>query len=464
MSILYYGSFLFRTRLVPLTVKSMTSNRLIPGCLLLSLFCAGCVQQQHFRSDINDVPCEQNRLNVCNTSNLIANKDDGYTLGFVEIDDQGQFYERKQAESLLKILKKEQQPQYVTIFVHGWHHNAKEEDINVKRFKENLKETKLRNPTFKVTGIYVGWRGETISFPGLRLLSFWDRKLVSEEVGRNALSDFLLRVETAVNSKSPGQNRLLTIGHSLGASVIFNALHQVLLERMTQPDNDEPRLGFGDLVVLVNPALEAIRYTTLREATQRYHREHGFKDSQNPLLIIASSESDSTIKDTFSLVRTLSAAFEDHMSFAADEETAAPPPLALSEWELDTTSVGHVDQFITHRLEKSGDSEIAPSCDLNAGWLKNAVATRKKQQQQNGESPSGEGWLSSDAVSHNPVHQPPLQLKHLKKTSAYDPYWVIQIDKNIMPNHGFMNQKSFLCFIDQSLHETTPYPISAAAR
>ncbi|MDD1620188.1 MAG: hypothetical protein LUQ11_01810, partial [Methylococcaceae bacterium] len=269
----------------------MVSTRLIPAWLLLTLICAGCVQQQHFRSNISDVPCEQNRLNICNTSNLIVNKDDEYTLGFVEIDDQGQFYERKQAESLLNLLKQERQPQYVTIFVHGWHHNANEDDINVRRFKESLKETKLRNPTFKVTGIYVGWRGETISFPGLRLLSFWDRKSVSEEVGRNALSDFLLRVETAVNSKSPGQNHLLTIGHSLGASVIFNALHQVLLERMTQPDNDEPRLGFGNLVVLVNPAMEAIRYTTLREAAHRYHREHGFKDSQNPLLIIASSES-----------------------------------------------------------------------------------------------------------------------------------------------------------------------------
>lgn len=40
--------------------------------------------------------------------------------------------------------------------------------------------------------------------------------------------------------------------------MIFNALHQVLLERMTQPDNDETRLGFGDLVVLVNPAQQKL--------------------------------------------------------------------------------------------------------------------------------------------------------------------------------------------------------------
>ena len=434
----------------------------MPAWLLLALLCSGCVQKQQFRSNINEVPCEQNQINLCDSSNLIVNKDDGYTLGFVEIDDQGQFYEKKQAEFLLEFLKKEQQPKYVTIFVHGWHHNADENDFNVKRFKDSLKETKLRNPAFNVIGIYVGWRGETISIPVLRLMSFWNRKAVSEEVGRNALVDFLLRVETIDNAKGPETNRLLTIGHSLGASVLFNALHQVLLERMTQPDNDEPRLGFGNLLVLVNPALEAIRYTTLREAAQRYEREHRFKDTQNPLLIIASSESDTIIKNTFSMGRALSAAFEDHRTATTDGGTSVPSPLAPSEWVLDTTAVGHVEQFITHRLETSGPAEMTPPCTISPGWLKAAVAIRQKQQLKNGESPSGEGWQSSDGLSPTPGYQTPVQLRHLKKTSAFDPYWVIQIDKNIMPNHGFLTQKSFLCFIDQSLQETMPQPVSAA--
>lgn len=430
----------------------MISIRLITIWLLLTGFCTACVQQQHFRSDINDTPCQQTQLNLCNTSNLVINHEDGYTLGFVEIDDQGQFYQKQQAESLLKRLKQDNKPQYVTIFVHGWHHNADEADFNVKRFKENLKETKSRNPDFNVVGIYIGWRGETISLPGLRLISFWDRKIVSEEVGRNALSDFLLRVESTLNSKGRERNRLLTIGHSLDASVIFNALHQVMLERMTQPDNDDPRQGFGNLVLLVNPALEAIRYTTLREAAQRYQHEHGFQATQKPLLIVASSESDTMIKDTFSMSRALSAAFEDHWM---------EPAASLSEWELDTTAIGHVDQLITHRLESFGAPDISPSCDLNSGWLNNAVEIRKKQQLENGESPNGEGWQSHGAPSTSLANQASTHLKHLQRSSAYDPYWVVQIDKNIMPNHGYMGQKSFLCFIDQSVQETAAKPLSA---
>lgn len=115
-------------------------------CAILILLNA-CTTQDYFRKQVTDIPCEVSRLHPCKLSNLVANPSAAYTLGFVEIDDQGQFYDKGQADALLKFLKNQSKPLYVTIYVHGWHHNADDNDINVKRFQDSLMETKLRNPT-----------------------------------------------------------------------------------------------------------------------------------------------------------------------------------------------------------------------------------------------------------------------------------------------------------------------------
>ncbi len=436
----------------------LTRLNAIKAKQVLSLFCCvllcACTQKDYFRTTVANTPCELDQVKSCSTANLVISKEDDYTLGFVEIDDQGQFYNNGQVESLITLLKNRQQPQYVTIYVHGWHHNADDNDFNVRRFKEALKETKRRNPDYKVIGIYVGWRGETIAVPWLRALTFWDRKLVSEEVGRNSLLDFLLRVETIV--KGEQRNKLLTVGHSLGASVIFNSLHQVLLARLAQPENANLRTGFGDLVVLVNPAFEAMRFAAIREAAQRYNRAHNFSEKQKPLLIIATSESDSTTKTAFSWVRTLTALFEQHRTITPDYPYKADDLLSFSEWDLDTTAIGHFNPFITHRLEAHAPIAADNTCASGSGWLNNAVARQKKIQYANGERPTGEGWDTTDKQERPPVFKNAayMTLQHLKNSATYDPYWVIQTNKAMIPNHGFINQKQLWCFIDLTMKDS----------
>jgi hypothetical protein len=420
--------------------------------IFLLVFLSACTPKDYFRTTVANTPCELNKISACSAANLVSNKEDDYTLGFVEIDDQGQFYDNGQVESLITLLKNQQQPQYVTIYVHGWHHNADDNDFNVRRFKETLKDTKQRNPGYHVIGIYVGWRGETVTVPWLRALTFWDRKLVSEEVGRNSLLDFLLRVETVV--KAEGKNKLLTVGHSLGASVIFNSLHQVLLARLAQPENANLRTGFGDLVVLVNPAFEAMRFAAIREAAQRYNREYPFSEKQKPLLIIATSESDSTTKTAFSWVRTLTALFEQHRTITPDSRQEADDSLPFSEWDLDTTAVGHFNPFITHRLEAHAPVSPDNACAWRPGWLNSVVVRRKKIQFDNGERPTGEGWDTGDELPSVFKDAAQMTLRHLKNSATYDPYWVIQTNKTMIPNHGFINQKQLWCFIDLTMKDS----------
>lgn len=400
---------------------------------LLAGLLSACTTPEYFRKNISETPCSSDLLQSCGDANLVSGEEHGYTLGFVEIDDQGRFYDRGQVDALLNLLKRQRQPVYVTVYVHGWNHNADEDDLNVSRFKQSLKDSKQRNPDMNVVGIYVGWRGKTIDLPYLKLLTFWDRQRVSEVVGGKPLLDFLLQVEALVKTPAQPGNKLLTIGHSLGASVIFNALNPLLQERLAQADlQNRPLQGFGDLLVLVNPAIEALRFVSLREAAQRYRQRHAGAIRQQPLLLIATSESDKLTKDSFSQVRRISALFADYGTY----RLAGEPPVALSEWELDTTSVGHYRHFITHRLEAGVNSYAEDRCVFAAG--------------------GGAGQLEVGQAGNLGDRLPPLQgLLQVSKDAAYDPYWVVQVNRDMLPNHGFLNRKSFLCFIDVALHGVT---------
>lgn len=414
---------------------------LLATLLLLS----ACSSTSHFRTHVTDIPCEHAFSGSCTHANLLTSKEHDYTLGFVEIDDQGQLYDQRQVDTLIQLLQTESQPLYVTLFVHGWHHNASANDFNVRRFEETLKDLHQRNPAYKMVGIYVGWQGETLSLPWLRNLTFWDRKNVTEEVGRNALLEFLLQLESTVKNAPHSKNRLLTVGLSLGASVVFNALHPILLQRLIQPDNHTLLSGYGDLVVLVNPAFEAIRYAAIREAEQRYAQKYGFSEQQNPLLIIATSEADGITKNSFALSRKLSTVFEQHRMHTPLPVTENEDPEALSEWELDTTAIGHFRPYITHRLQSNQTATHANVCTAHPGWLTTAVQQQKQTQLKTGLAATGAGW---DAVL-NDAQQ--MELRHLQNSSANNPYWVLQTDPGVLPSHGFLNQQHLWCFIDQAL-------------
>jgi len=47
-----------------------------------------------------------------------------------------------------------------------------------------------------------------------------------------------------------------------------------------------------------------------------------------------------------------------------------------------------------------------------------------------------------------------MTLRHLKNSATYDPYWVIQTNKTMIPNHGFINQKQLWCFIDLTMKDS----------
>ncbi|WKJ92334.1 hypothetical protein QZJ86_09380 [Methylomonas montana] len=48
-----------------------------------------------------------------------------------------------------------------------------------------------------------------------------------------------------------------------------------------------------------------------------------------------------------------------------------------------------------------------------------------------------------------------LQLRPVADMPLDDPLWVVQTDRYVLPNHGFMAQKPFWCFIEQTMNLAT---------
>jgi hypothetical protein len=280
-----------------------------------------------------------------------------YTLGIVEFDDQGWFVDRAEAGTVVKAIDQaaSQGGAAIVIFIHGWHHSARPDDSDLRDFKAALSRlhqeielpiyksarAKLYNsPDARVIGLYVGWRGR--SLPGsLDYLTPWDRKAAAVRVGNGDVAELLTRVHNIYEkyNKPPMYTTLVTIGHSFGAQVTFAAVADILKGRaasaISLTDLHEPAApisGFGDVVVLVNPAFEASVFHSMSELT----RARTFTKKQTPVLLIVSSEADGVNKSFFPISRFLS---------VFDE-----PFGSSSQFREKTRALGWVPSQLTHCL------------------------------------------------------------------------------------------------------------------
>lgn len=303
-----------------------------------------------------------------------------YSLGFVEIDDQGWLWQPAQARAALELIERAaaRSNTFVVVYVHGWHHDASCCDANVECFKALLaKLSRQLNvaagqlPPSQVVGIYIGWRGR--SMPGwLDYLTFWGRRAAAERVGDGDLREFLLRLDrlhderraSAAGHTSLG---LVTIGHSFGAQAVFQTLGprlQTALVRASAGPGylrdrspttairiDAPLDGVGDLVVLVNPAVKAADY----ERMHRLARQLRYPRSQSPILLVIAAENDLVSRWWFPLDRI--AARRSRLGTALRPDQVA----------LETSALGAYGAQQTHRLAPTAQGAAQRLAPLDTG-------------------------------------------------------------------------------------------------
>ena len=180
---------------------------------------------------------------------------------------------------------------YVLVFIHGWRHDARIGDQDVAdtrlyaahaaRFLAQRCRTQARFCDMKVTAIYVGWRGARVDEKGLidlfgrtiggvignvsAAVTLFDRKPVAEQIAPNAVS--AIRSIENVLATGGDRNKMIVFGHSLGGDMLATGLKDDLLRAVRRHAFGEPLApALGNLVVLINPAAEANKWTAVQRA------------------------------------------------------------------------------------------------------------------------------------------------------------------------------------------------------
>lgn len=369
-----------------------------------------------------------------------------FDLAFAEFSERGNAFDDAKVEAVLaKIAAKARADGVVLIvFVHGWKHNASEDDPNVLSFKDSLETmTGVLGNSFagtalgtrRLVGVYVGWRGASIGLPLLKELTFWDRKAVAEELGSGGVTRLLLDLDRITAGEA--RNVMVVVGHSFGGAIVVRALSDLITERVTNRADDESARVFGDGVLVLNPAIEANQALPFVEAAL----QRPYARDQLPLFISISSDADAATHYAFPAGQTIGLATwrqtDLQRSYYHDRRTPEQP-LPLRERHLDATTAGNFAPFLTHRLRASGQ-DGAVNFELTRCDAAPEQCTPK-------------GWTT---LSGQPTIGP---------LPADYPLYFVKTDKSVMADHNdIFNQqvRSFVFtviddVVRRSLRETKP--------
>lgn len=466
----------------------MNNKLIFLGLVLLSLTACESLQQHRKITvveteespGLTDAICRMeigSPPNTCVDNSLVhrhysyKGKPHDYYTAFVEFDDQGWFWDRKQLESLLRFLyqpeEKDKDEYLIVLYAHGWQHNAKACDNNVvcfQRLLERFDVLEQRSTKRKVVGIYVGWRGRSLSVPGFDNLTFWERKKTASRVGTGGVTHLISQLNEFRNFKNTGRHgdktQLIITGHSFGGLVIFSALSNLMVKRSSEMIDEGGRIEYnvaksvGDLVVLINPAFEGSLYEPLYQvATNRC-----FPSRQRPVMLIVTSESDLATRLAFPAGRVFNTFYQRTQS-----KKTRP-----GQRETIMRAVGHLDRYRTHRLELADDrfNKDYPEneeADCGCPWLPeiNEFDLAGDMEFVNRMQKYDDGQKKSDRYKGEPISDETKETINFhygndlklsrevggKKYAPNVPFLVIQASKNIIRDHSSIYDENFTDFL-----------------
>jgi pimeloyl-ACP methyl ester carboxylesterase len=444
---------------------------LITGLWLASI--GGCAPNVIHRDKIEACPANDPEFARCSIEDHRAQN---YILGFVEFDDQGIPYTRpsdgrNQMDALFDrmLVESGQRDLCIIIFVHGWKHNAAADDSNVNDFRILLSQVANMEGRLPITsqrevfGIYAGWRGLSLhATPIDENLTFWTRKATAERVAEGSIRALLARAKAhrdVLNTSNwpsgrPHHTRMLTIGHSFGGLIVYSAVAQYLTDQAaalevksailgTAPNGEaafekqNQIAGYGDLVVVINPAIEATRYEPIAEIVNA-RPPRGFAPWQPPVFIEVTSVGDKNGSGdwatgiVFPIGRFFSTMAQDvGGSFRTGEYSEA------------LAAFGHYSDFWTHSLTNTNpaatNAETLSPVDLNKEC--EYLHDFDEKYRPDGYLPNG--WARTYTNG--------AQLRALEesKSDPNNPYWIIRADPSIILDHTHITKGVFLDFVRQ---------------
>lgn len=419
---------------------------------------SGCISDQRYRTEsgvcVSSHPLEECSRHTLQVFQAPEASGESYHLGFVEFDDQGQLWDRQQLREVIDEVNNlaSDEDLLMVVFVHGWKHSARPADSNITSFRESLRRlsalesavgARTGTPARKVVGIYLGWRGGSVSLPGLKELTFWERKNTAHKVGRGGATELLSRLELVQKTKraqaladdKPNRTRFVVVGHSFGGALVFSAMSEILENGFVQTHGPDAvvsdTVGFADLVVLINPAFEASRYSTLSDMANERRR---YFPSQLPVLAVMTSEDDDATGMAFPLGRWFSTLFEIERDARRFNPVTGEYEI-IDQGSSNVTALGHFDPYLTHYLRANDALEDREQASFNTS---EAVQTFVE---------ASRGWETDKSGSRIPFEG--AVLERTETSAGRNPYLNIRVDGELIRDHNDIYDPRIASFIRQ---------------
>jgi hypothetical protein len=313
-----------------------------------------------------------------------------FWLGHVEMKEYGTYQDNRQMSLIERAVEEDTRSGKglfrkgitVVVFVHGWFNNAEEHNGNLNQFRDLLSSVaaEQKGQNRGVLGIYLSWRGLSVP-PPLGFLSYWGRARTADNVGQGIMVEALARIRNIHWLVSAGLNgggstaaqpvyensRLVLIGHSFGARALYAAVGGGMETNFLQPYwlarsfpgalgksvKSEATMqlvpGFGDLVLLINPAMKSLPYRKVHYAMYS-NGTVNYDTNQPVLMMVLSARNDVPNKSLLPIGETLGNRFRDLTpTNNRDQKEAA---------KQNIQSLGHYARFHTHDLSVKEDGSL----------------------------------------------------------------------------------------------------------
>ncbi|HET7509541.1 MAG TPA: hypothetical protein VFJ65_04750 [Solirubrobacterales bacterium] len=386
----------------------------------------------------------------------------GFTLGIVEMSDDGHVKDEVQKEQVFAMVREVAQEKGAVLltFVHGWHHGAGVCDSNLACFRsllQGVSEDPDRLNKGPVIGVYLGWRGDSSRVKSLQGLTFYNRKRAAHRIGERAGSKLLLELSYLADEinheldqrRSPGFVTMVTAGHSFGGALVFSAVNDALVSEWGGRDAVGPaadatgvkakRRELGDLVLLLNPAFEADRYR-LFDADLALPGRYA---PQCPALVTIASQGDAAVGVAFPLGRFLWLLWH---------------PLRWRHFAAELKGSGHYPPQWTHRLVYSGPADttrekpgecacpFTSPVDLRQVEARTAAAPRPSSSTVAGEDCAA--LRAMDAMELKSVLPAGVELTDVRpRWDKSSPYLVMSTNAALIPDHNDIYNRNFVKFL-----------------
>jgi pimeloyl-ACP methyl ester carboxylesterase len=355
--------------------------------------------------------------------------EEGYTLAFIEFDDQGELWSPSQMFRTTELLKRAnatKQTSLVVVFIHGWQNNAspkqeQREGKSLHGFKQLLsgvaQQVAADHPTSSVpiTGIYLAWRGKSAHKP-FSGLTFWNRRRTATRIASSgAVSEVLSRIIETANQNP--ESKTLLIGHSFGGLLMEQALSQYLVTSTVAAHEGEELSFRVDLVILLNPASSSLRAKQLIEVFARdrakvYQVDKKGKRYERPLMISVTSKTDIATRVLYPAGTALGLLFTRFRTYGS--EFCSPTAKQRNYYLL---TAGHHKILHSHVVT----AESLPKQDGSGNELDLHVESDPSTQEQ--------------TISFN-GRKRRFTIKKKRGALNDTPYWIMNVPRSLIPDHS----------------------------